>query len=140
MIPDNEATAYLKTCAKHEMGHKYGELNRSKRNISLDDETLDPQAAAFLADTSAEESALDRITLDEIWETISKLDAITYRIFIMRYSAEIPIADIANTLGMSYGNVCNRIYRTVKILSKKYSNSAPLKDECVSERKACIID
>ena len=67
------------------------------------------EEAIPLAVDVPEADALDRLTLDEIWEQVRQQPEATQKVFVLYYGHDMSIRDIAEALGMTESAVKNRL-------------------------------
>ena len=53
---------------------------------------------------------------DEIWEYLARGDLLTFRIFILYFSQDVGLKEIAQMLHVNENTVKSRLYRTLKKL------------------------
>lgn len=131
-IPVESAIGYLKTTAKHELGRHFGYMRKKKRNIALDNEEIPQSVLEEISTDNFEESLLDSLILEEIWNYIQEKDGLTYRIFILRYTYGLTLKETAESLSIPLSSVTNRIYRTLKELRKQFAET-PVETELRKE-------
>lgn len=68
---------------------------------------------------SAEQAHLQNETSRELWGVIEKLPLKSKEIVILRYYADMPLQDIANTLGIPIGTCKSRLHMAVRRLQKE---------------------
>lgn len=137
-IPMEAAICYLKTTAKHEMGRHYGYMRKKERDLPIDDEKISQEVLAEIASDSFEDSVLDSMILQQIWNYIEKKGGLTYRIFILRYTYNLSLEQTAESLSIPLSSVTNRIYRTINEMQEVFSQE--LTAEQATLRKEPIIE
>lgn len=63
----------------------------------------------------------NNLQCSEIWDYIKKCDVLTFKIFVLYFSEELKICDIAKILKVKESTVKNRLYRTMKDIRKEFS-------------------
>ena len=121
VIPTEAVIGYLKTIARHELGRHFGYFKKRQKDIFLDDESIPQFLIEDNVSDSFEDSVLDKIVLERIWEYIRQKGGLTYRIFVLRYTFDLTLEETAKTLDVPLYSVTNCIYRTIKELRDVYS-------------------
>ena len=124
IIPFENAVQYLKTTAKHELGRHFGYLNKRALLISIDDEEIPQDVLEELSCDSFEDSTLNEMFLQEVWDYIKNKDSLTYRIFVLRYTFDLSLQETADRLEIPLCAVTNRIYRTLDDLRKEFNEGS----------------
>lgn len=137
-IPCEAAICYLKTTAKHEMGRHYGYMRKKELELALDDEEISPSVLAEISSNSFEDSVLDSMILQQIWNYIEKKGGLTYRIFVLRYTYGLTLEKTAESLSIPLSHVTNRIYRTINELREQFTQEQSA--ERVTLRKGPITE
>ena len=77
----------------------------------------------------------DQVLCDEIWEFLSRGDPLTFRIFILYFSQDLGLCEIAQALHVNENTVKSRLYRTLKKLKETFQWQ---EDEALHETKRFI--
>lgn len=89
-----------------------------KRLVGLDDQTQsDTQHAA--REPSPEHVLLAREQLQAVWQMTASLSPQQRTIFLLRFAEEMPLADIAETLGLSVGAVKAQLSRATSAVRRQ---------------------
>ena len=81
-----------------------------KRLVGLDEEIAEPPAP----DASQERTILARAELQAVWNTLGSLSPRQREVFLLRFVEEMPLADIAKTLGVKVGTVKAQLFRALQ--------------------------
>lgn len=78
---------------------------RRPSHESAADPTTDPANDVAMSTPSAERSLLGRERLDAVWRAVAALPRRQQQVFRLRHLGELPLKDIADTLGLAEGTV-----------------------------------
>lgn len=113
--------AYLFAVARHELARQYGWAAMRRRQLPVftpdDPEDFAALESAFLS----EEMPDDRLVAEEIMEKIRRLDPLTYQIFLLYFSRDCALSQIASQLKCKESLVKSRLYRGLKKLREEFS-------------------
>lgn len=113
VVPFDDAIKYLKTIAKHELGRHFGYVHKNENNLSMNDEEVPDSAFLEISQVCFADIVLDNILVEKIWECIKSKGNFTYRIYVLYYTYNLPLNEIAEKLNVSLSCVKNRLYRTL---------------------------
>lgn len=117
-IKDPEA--FVIGTAKHCLSHHYTAVQRLRARISLSTGSLSGEPVDIGDETDIEQLAADRALLDEVFREITRLPSDVQRIFYLHYFLELSLPETAKLMGLSEGQVRQRLYKAVRQLRRKY--------------------
>lgn len=120
--------AFVINIAKKSISRYYGLLSKLKGRVSDGISRMSDQKPLedIPADTDVEMLVADRALCDEIFETVSSMSADVQRIVYMHFILDMPVSDIAVSLGMSKDAVKNRLYRCLERIRRAYKRRETL--------------
>ncbi len=109
---------YVMRIARNELNHHYGATRMMRSCLPVfsphDREENFEAIERELLETEADPD--DCVLCDEIWEYLSRGDLLTFRIFILYFSQDVGLKEIAQMLHVNENTVKSRLYRTLKKL------------------------
>ena|GEM_PF-94096 len=113
---------YVMRIARNELYRHYGATGMLRNYLPIfsphDGEADFDAVERELLDTEAEPD--DCVLCDEIWEFLSHGDPLTFRIFILYFSQDLGLKEIAQLLHINENTVKSRLYRTLKKLKETF--------------------
>lgn len=104
--------AFLLQMLKREITKHYAEREQRRMHLVEDYEEAIAGTATF------EDVALDRAMAEQVLAAAKALPAETYRVFVLYYGFELPVSEIAKTLGVGKETVKSRLFRARNALRK----------------------
>ncbi|NCA93042.1 sigma-70 family RNA polymerase sigma factor [bacterium] len=119
----NEPKAFVMNIAKKKLFRHYSLAEKLKSIIPLykdKDDEADPidEIGGF----EFEDSVIDGVLLDYVWNYIMEFDETTKQIFILKYNYDISLDDIATKLNLPLHTVRNKLYRSIERIKDKFIN------------------
>ena len=116
-----EPKKYLIKIAKNEVYKLYGILSFAKTSIPVFSQVDEEDFSKYEWELFSEELEDNNLQCSEIWDHIKTYDLLTFKIFVLYFSEELKICDIAKLLKVKESTVKNRLYRTMKDIRKEFS-------------------
>ncbi|MDD4124961.1 MAG: sigma-70 family RNA polymerase sigma factor [Eubacteriales bacterium] len=118
----NDPNAFVMNIAKKKLFRHYSLVEKLKSIIPLhksDENDADPinEIGGF----EFEDSLIDSVLLDEIWNYIMRFEKTTRQIFIMKYCHDKSLEDIAESLNLPLHTVRNKLYRSIERLKTLFN-------------------
>ena len=114
-------TAFVLSIAKRKLFRHYTLIEKFKMLVPLykNDDELDPidEIGGF----EFEDELITEMVLNDIWNIILESEETTKQIFIMRYSEDLSLEEIAKKLGLPIHTVRNKLYRTIEQIKSMYN-------------------
>ncbi len=111
--------AFLKRLADKELSKHYkSKAEKAENELHIEDFSIIPENENI----SFEELVEHKQVIDEISVYIKTLPPLTYKCFVLYYGYDRPVADFAETLGISEGNVKMRLQRARNAIRKDLGN------------------
>lgn len=107
--------AYLKTILKSELKKYY--RFKAKTEDALPEENVLP------SEEDAEERALFRLRVEDVWQKVKEEPPLSEKLFLLRYGYDMSTKEIAGQLGLTDEAVRTRLSRTRKNLIKKIGDT-----------------
>ena len=117
--PD-DPEAFVMGIAKHCVSHYYSLLQRLKMraHIQSSDEECE-----FSDEEDIEDIIISRDLYERLYRDVCRTPPEVQRIFYLHYLMELSLAETAEALGISESRVKQLLYRTVRMLKRKYGRS-----------------
>lgn len=135
--PVRDPQHYVMRIARNELYHHYGAASMLRNCLPVfsphDEEESFKAVERELLDVEADPD--DQVLCDEIWEFLSRGDPLTFRIFILYFSQDLGLCEIAQALHVNENTVKSRLYRTLKKLKETFQWQ---EDEALHETKRFI--
>ncbi len=106
LLRPNEPIRYLTAIAKSELARRYRNIGRQREREASLEETLPD------TDAPLEERVLIKLTASDVWEAVKTEPLLSYQAFVLHYGFDLPVREIAHTLGISENAVKLRLSRT----------------------------
>lgn len=116
-----EPKKYLIKIARNEVYKLYGFLNFTKNLVPVFSQVDDEDFSKLEWETFNQDMEENSLQCEELWEYIKKCDLLTFKIFVLYFSEDLKISDIAKTLKVKESTVKNRLYRTMKDMRKEFT-------------------
>lgn len=116
-----EPKKYLIKIAKNEVYKLYGFLSFTKSCIPVFSQVDEEDFSNIEAEIYTDEINYDPLLCKELWEYLKSHDLLTFKIFVLYFSHDLKISDIAKTLKVNESTVKNRLYRTIRQMREKFS-------------------
>lgn len=109
--------------------YRYYSLTEKLKNViplfTRNNDGEEEIAADFeLSDAEFEDSAVNKLLTEKIWQRLSEKPETVKKVFYLYYSLDLTIPEIAKELSMSQSSVKNKLYRTVKEIRAEYETAA----------------
>lgn len=119
--PD-EPEAFVIGTAKHCLSHYYSALKRLRARVSLNSyrENSYSEPEEPLSDEDIELDMINKELLDSIFKEICSQPTDVQRMFYLHYFMELSLEETAKILKLSESVVRQRLYRSVRIIRRKY--------------------
>ena len=119
----NEPNGFVMNIAKKKLFSHYSLAEKLKTIIPLykgKEDEVDPidEIGSF----EFEDSVIDNVLLENVWNYIMGFDETTRQIFILKYNYDISLDDIAVKLNLPLHTVRNKLYRSVERIKAKFIN------------------
>jgi len=122
--------ALVMRIAKRKIARYYSLLERLQNFVSLNiqyDENSTHEEFDFETESIlTEDFSIQHDTLDTAMQYIQSKPEDVQKVFYLRYYADLPIIEIAQTLEINESNVKNKLYRTLKELRDILKSEVPL--------------
>ena len=122
IIELENVNAFIIGIAKHKVNDYYG-LKYKIQSLFISS-TEETETIEIKADEDIENSVLDNIRVEEMWEFINQKKAIIGKVFYLYYNLDMTIKDISKELAISESTVKNHIYRTLKELNTTFAKES----------------
>ncbi len=122
--------AFVINIAKNKIYRHYTALEKSKSDLSLSVIVNEDDKSIFdeeLEDRTLEDQLCTNELVDEIERFVSKKPQDIRRIFFLRFSLDMSIAEIASLMEISESSVKNKLYRTIKEIRSFYERKGEVK-------------
>ena len=114
--PVRDPQHYVMRIARNELYHHYGAASMLRNCLPVfsphDEEESFEAIERELLDVESDPD--DQVLCDEIWAFLSHGDPLTFRIFILYFSQDLGLREIAQALHLNENTVKSRLYRTLK--------------------------
>ena len=112
---------YLIRIARNEVYRHYGILKLSQNFIPVFSSESEEEFLNLKTDLKVEHNYDEKLLCDSIWKYLKDKDSLTLKIFILYFSKDLKIKDIANILKVNESTVKNSLYRTMKEINKEFN-------------------
>ena len=117
--PD-DPEAFVMGIAKHCVSHYYSLLQRLKMKAHIQ---LADRECEFSDEEDIEDIIISRDLYERLYRDVCRTPPEVQRIFYLHYLMELSLAETAEALGISESRVKQLLYRTVRMLKRKYGRS-----------------
>lgn len=113
-IEDTNLEVYLIRIADYKVRKYYSLLQKIRYKRLLFRNESDEEYGDIQDDIDIEGLISNKSLCDDIWEFVKSKDGIVAKVFYFRFSEELSIKEIAETLEISESQVKNHLYRVLK--------------------------
>ena len=118
--PD-DPEAFVMGIAKHCVSHYYSLLQKLRMRAQL---RSSDKECEYSDEEDIEEIIISRDLYERLYRDVCRTSAEVQRIFYLHYLMELSLAETAEALGIPESRVKQLLYRTVRILKRKYGRSS----------------
>jgi RNA polymerase sigma-70 factor (ECF subfamily) len=103
--------------------HKNRKARFWRRLVGLDDGEPANHSSFVAANPSAERSLIAQEEVEAVWKAVASLSQQQKEIFVLRFREELPLAEIAEVLGLQVGSVKSHLFRAISGVRKRVKDS-----------------
>ena len=116
----NHSTAFVMSLAKRKLYRHYTLFEKLKMMIPLHNNDDELNLIDEIGSFEFEDDLITEMMLNDIWNIILQSEETTKQIFIMRYSDDQSLDEIAKKLDLPIHTVRNKLYRTIEHIKSMY--------------------